>query len=101
MEKIKINIDKELDLLTAFIDSKNEHGTGHLEVKEGPFDGNVLFHVNPSNNEVVMIQIYDFSIIKRKLLRHLIFLLTKDAINTWLSTLVDSFKANRPQERFA
>ena len=98
MEKIEINIDKELDLLTAYIGQSSENKNTHLEVLEGPFNGNVLFHVNPKNNELVMIQIIDFTIIKRILFKHMILLLTKDAIITWLSTLIDSFKANKPKQ---
>ncbi len=100
MEEIKLKIDKELDLLTAFI-SKPENNHSPLVVKE--VDGNILFHINPETNELVMIQIYDFSIVRRQLTRHLMLLVTKESIRTWLRTLVESFKANNktPKERFA
>lgn len=91
MEEMKINIDKNLDLLTAsYPDKKNNF---RLEVIE--IDYNILFHVNPETHEVIMIQIYDFSIIKRKLIKHLMFMVTKDSIRTWLNTLVASFGADR------
>jgi len=100
MEKMKIDIDKELDLLTAYLENKNSNNK-NLNVLEGPFDRNVLFHVNSQTNELVMIQIYDFSIIKRRLMKELIFLVTKHTISSWLTTLIDSFKANKPVEKYA
>lgn len=96
MAEIELNIDKELDLLTAIVKNSDPIDS-QLEVKE--IDDNILFHINPSTNELVMIQIYDFSIIRRKLIRHLLFLITKDAIRIWLSSLIASFKASKP--RFA
>jgi hypothetical protein len=94
MEKMNINIDKTLDLLTATFPSKKENGS-HLEVIE--IDNNILFHVNPETNEVVMVQIYDFSVIKRKFIKHLMPFITKDSIRIWLNTLIASFKANKPK----
>jgi hypothetical protein len=92
MAEIELNIDKELDLLTAIV--KNSNSTNSpLEVKE--VDDNILFHINPSTNELVMIQIYDFSIIRRNLIKHLLFLVTKDAIRVWLNSLVASFRAGQ------
>ena len=99
MEKMNINIDKKLDILTAYIkvDSTNK---SNLEVIEA--DMNILFHVNSQTRELVMIQIYDFSVIKRMLIKHLLFLVTKNAIKTWLSTIAESFMAsNKLKERFA
>ncbi len=100
MEEIQLKIDKELDLLTAFV-SNPELNKSPLEVRE--IDGNILFHINPETNELVMIQIYDFSIVRRQLTRHRMILLTKESIKTWLNTLVESFRANNktPRERFA
>jgi len=100
MEKIKIDINKDLDLLTAYLENSHSDND-HLDVLPGPFDGNVLFHVNSQSNELVMIQIYDFSIIKRKLMKELIFLITRHTIRRWLTTIADSFRANRPIERYA
>ena len=101
MEKIKIDINKELDLLTAYVDENRNSNNSNLNVLPGPFDGSILFHVDNQTNELVMIQIYDFSIIKRKLMKELIFLVTKHTIQRWLTTIVDSFRANRPIERYA
>ena len=99
MEKMIINIDKKLDILTAYtnVDSINK---SNLEVIET--DMNILFHVNSQTGELVMIQIYDFSVIKRMLIKHLLFLVTKNSIRAWLSTIAESFKANNKfKERFA
>jgi len=99
MAKMNIKIDKGLDLMTAYV-QEDKINTTDLEVID--IDAyNILLHIDPSTKEVVFIQIYDFSIIKRKLIRHLIFLITKGAIRNWLNPIVESFKANRPQERFA
>jgi len=99
MEKIIINIDKKLDILTAYIDD-NIDNKSNLEVIEA--DMNILFHVNPETRELVMIQIYDFSIIKRMLQKKMFFLVTKTAIKTWLNTIIESFKANNKlKEKFA
>lgn len=100
MEKFEVNINKELDLLTATI-KENKETNNPLDVLPGPFDGNILFHVDSVTHELVMIQIYDFSIIQRKLMKGLIFLITKHTISKWLSTIADSFKANRPTATYA
>lgn len=92
MEEIKLNINKELDLLTVHINPE-KIGKTRLEVIE--IDDNLLFHIDSSTNELVMIQIYDFSIIKRKLFWHLNFMLTKDAIKAWLSPIIASFQASK------
>jgi hypothetical protein len=96
MAQIELNIDKELDLLTAIVNPNTTNS--QLEVRE--IDDNILFHINPVTNELIMIQIYDFSVIRRKLVRHLLFLITKDAIRVWLNSLVVSFSAGR-KLRFA
>jgi len=96
MAQIELNIDKELDLLTAIVNPNTTNS--QLEVRE--IDDNILFHINPVTNELIMIQIYDFSVIRRKLVRHLLFLITKDAIRVWLNSLVVSFSAGR-KPRFA
>jgi hypothetical protein len=93
MEEIKLDIDKELDLLTVHV-SPEKIGRTRLEVVE--IEYNILFHIDPETNELVMMQIYDFSIIKRKLLRHLTFLITKGALKAWLTTIIASFQANKP-----
>lgn len=99
MAKMKIKIDKELDLMTAYV-QEDKLNKAELEVYDID-DYNILLHVDPNTKEVVYIQIYDFSIIKRRLTRHLIFLITKGAIRSWLTPIVESFKINKPQERFA
>lgn len=96
---MNIKIDKELDLMTAYV-QEDKIGKTNLEVIDIDVY-NVLVHIDPETKEVVYIQIYDFSIIRRKLLKHLIFLITNGAIRTWLDTIVESFKANKPRERFA
>lgn len=93
MEEIKLDINKELDLLTVHVNPE-KIGKTRLEVVE--IEYNILFHIDPETNELIMMQIYDFSIIKRKLLRHLTFLITKDAIKAWLRTIIESFQANKP-----
>lgn len=98
MEKMNINIDKKLDILTAYI-KDDAIDKSNLEVIET--DMNILFHVNSQTGELIMIQIYDFSVIKRMLTKHLLFLVTKNAIRAWLSTIAESFKANNKlKERF-
>lgn len=92
MEKMNINIDKNLDLLTATF-PELQSGGQPLEVVE--IDYNILFHINPVTKEIIMIQIYDFSVIKRKFIKHLMLFITKDSIRTWLNTLIASFKANK------
>lgn len=99
MEEIKLDINKDLDLLTVYVNSEKIN-KARLEVIE--IDDNILFHIEFSTNELVMIQIYDFSIIKRKLSRHLTFFLTKNIIKAWLNTIIASFRANKLlEERFA
>jgi hypothetical protein len=99
MAKMNIKIDKELDLMTAYVQEDKLNKT-ELEIYDID-DYNILLHVDPTSKEVVYVQIYDFSIIKRKLIRHLIFLITKGAIRNWLAPIIESFKINKPQERFA
>jgi len=86
-QEIKIEIDKQLDLLTARLkETKNP-----LETVES---GNILFFVDSETKDLVMIQIYDFRVIRRRLLRHLIILATRRAIQIWIRTLADSFRAS-------
>lgn len=92
MNEIKIEIDKELDLLTAYIKEVNNP----LDVIAGPFDGHMLFFIDSQTKELARIEIYDFKIIRRILVRQFIFLITKKTIKNWLSTIADSFKANHP-----
>jgi hypothetical protein len=100
MEKMNINIDKKLDVLTAYI-KEDYISNSNLEVIEVD-DMNILFHIDPQTRELVMIQVYDFSVIKRILIKRLLFLVTKNAIKTWLNTIVESFQANNKlKERFA
>jgi hypothetical protein len=86
-QEIRIEIDKQLDLLTARLkETKNP-----LETIESD---NFLFFVDSETKDLVMIQIYDFRVIRRKLLRHLMILVTKRAIQTWIRTLADTFRAS-------
>ncbi len=97
---MNINIDKKLDVLTAYI-KEDYISNSNLEVIEVD-DMNILFHIDPQTRELVMIQVYDFSVIKRILIKRLLFLVTKNAIKTWLNTIVESFQANNKlKERFA
>ncbi len=99
MEKINIKIDRELDLMTAYV-QEDRLNKSELEVIDID-DYNILIHLDPLTKEVVFVQVYDFSIIRRKLLGQLTLLITKRAIRNWLDLIIKSFKANKPQEKFA
>ncbi len=82
--EVTLERDKKLDLLIAhFGKIKNP-----LETEEAPFlYGNVLFKVDSKTGELVQVLIYDFSVIRRRLLMQLIFLYTKKMIKNWLQAL--------------
>lgn len=92
--EIKIEIDKRLDLLTAHI----KESTNPLQTIESD---NILFFVDTETKDLVMIQIYDFQIVRRKLLKHLMILATKKGVQAWIRTLADSFKASTYAHRYA
>ena len=96
LEAIKLERDTKLDICIAHI-REIEHP---LETEVSPlFDGNVLFKVDSVTGELVQIFIYDFSIVRKKLLTKLIFLYTSQAINTWLQILIAGFGAGQHADR--
>jgi len=79
-----------LDLFTAVV---KDEIVNPLKTIESPlFDGNILFKVDSVTGELVKIVIYDFSIVRRKLMTHLVFLWTKKAIKSWLQMLITTFQ---------
>ena len=82
--------EKKLDLFTVHV--KNEI-INPLKTIESPlFDGNILFKIDSVTGELVKIVIYDFSIIRRKLVMRFIFLWSKRAMKSWLEMLVTTFQ---------
>ena len=68
--QIRIERDKKLDLFIAHV----REITNPLEIRVVPiFDGNILFKVDSVTNELVQVFIYDFSVVRRKLLMKLVF----------------------------
>ncbi|MDM8549695.1 hypothetical protein QUF72_06450 [Desulfobacterales bacterium HSG2] len=74
---IKTEYDRKLDLFTAYI--KEDKGNP-IETIPGPFDGHVLFEVDSADGDLVRIVIYDFSVIRRELMKEMVFLLTKKRV---------------------
>jgi hypothetical protein len=91
MGKIKYDIDKTVDTLTAHVQSTIIHPLETIESEL--FDGNVLFQVDSVTGELVKIVIYDFSVIRRQLLWEWVFLYTAGAIEHWLAMLISTFRA--------
>jgi len=88
----KIERDKQLDVFIAHL----REITHPLETKVAPlFDGNILFKVDSVTGELVQIFIYDFSIVRRKLLMNLIFVYTTTTIKNWLKMLIASFNVGK------
>ncbi|CAG1021505.1 hypothetical protein DOJK_01042 [Patescibacteria group bacterium] len=96
--KIIMERDKKLDTFVARI-REIEHP---LETEVCPlFDGNILFKVDSVTGELVQIFIYDFSIIRRKLLVKLLFLYTTESIRSWLEMLISSFTSGQHAKQLA
>lgn len=99
-EKVELIIerDKELDTFVAHI----KEIVNPLETEVCPlFDGNILFKVDSVTGELVQIFIYDFSIIRKKLLMNLLFLYTKESMKSWLETLISGFTAGQHARQLA
>lgn len=88
-KEIKISIDKDLDLLTAFVNEKKSDNS--LTAIDS---GNIIFYVEPETNELIMVQIYDFNVLRKKLFKNLMVLATKGAINAWLNSIISAFQAS-------
>ncbi|RKZ45522.1 MAG: hypothetical protein DRR00_26505, partial [Candidatus Parabeggiatoa sp. nov. 3] len=89
---IRIERDKQLDVFIAHL----KEITHPLETEVAPlFYGNILFKVDSVTGELVQIFIYDFSIVRRKLLINLIFVYTTTTIKNWLNMLVASFNVGK------
>jgi hypothetical protein len=85
-----IEYEKKLDLFTVHV---KDEIINPLKTIESPlFDGNILFKVDSVTGELVKIVIYDFSIIRRKLMMQFIFIWSKRAMKSWLQMLVTTFQ---------
>jgi hypothetical protein len=92
LQIIRIERDKQLDLFIAHI----REITNPLETEVAPlFDGNILFKVDSVTGELVQIFIYDFSIVRRKLLMNLVFVYTTTTLKNWLSWLIAGFNVGQ------
>lgn len=89
---IKTFYDRKLDLFTAHI--KADKGNP-IETIPGPFDGHVLFEVDSADGDLIRIVIYDFSVIRRELMKDMLFLLTGKTVQNWLRMLTHVFQAGR------
>jgi len=89
---IKTEYDRKLDLFTAYI--KEDKGNP-IETIPGPFDGHVLFEVDSADGDLVRIVIYDFSVIRRELMKEMVFLLTKRTVRNWLKVLINVFSGGQ------
>jgi hypothetical protein len=88
----RIEHDKQLDVFIAHW----QEITHPLETEVTPlFDGNILFKIDAVTGELVQIFIYDFSSLRRQLLKRMIFLYTKTMITNWLEVLIAGFQVGR------
>jgi hypothetical protein len=88
--ELSTEYEKKLDLFTVYV---KDEVVNPLKTIESPlFDGNILFKVDSVTGELVKIVIYDFSVVRRKLMTDLVFLWTKKAIKNWLQMLVTTFQ---------
>ncbi len=90
IENARVEYNKDIGLMIVYLTTKADNP---VETLEGPFDGSVLFHFDSKTREVVKITICDFSVIRRKLMKNWIFLITKQAIIGWITTLVETLKS--------
>lgn len=94
----KIDHNKQLDLLTVYFTEKIEHP---LEKLEGPIDG-ILFEVDSETHELMSITIYDYTYVKRELMKKFISIMTQKAILNWIKSLADTFRiGNKYQLEYA
>jgi hypothetical protein len=93
MSEIRYEIDRSLDVFTAFVKDEIRHPIETIESEL--FDGNILFQVDAVTGDLIKIVVYDFSIIRRKLLMKLIFLYTTRAIKNWLAMIITAFQAGK------
>jgi hypothetical protein len=91
MSTIRYEIDRTLDVFTAYVQEEICHPLETIE--SALFDGNILFQVDSVTGKLVKIVVYDFAIIRRKLLWQLIFLYTQRAIENWLTVMITAFQA--------
>ncbi len=92
LQIIRIERDKQLDVFVGHL----REITNPLETEVAPlFDGNILFKIDSVTGELVQIFIYDFSIVRRKLLMNLMFVYTATTIKNWLKMLVASFNVGK------
>lgn len=91
MANIMYEVDKRLDVFTAHVKREILHPLETIE--SGLFDGNILFQVDSVTGELVKIVIYDFSVLRRKLLLQFVFLYTRRATENWLNMLISAFQA--------
>lgn len=90
--QIRIERDRELDLFIAHV----REITHPLETRVvSLFDGNILFKVDSVTNELVQVFIYDFSVVRRKLLTKFVFIYTTSAVKNWIGMLIAGFKAGK------
>ncbi len=96
--QIRIERDRKLDLFIAHV----REITNPLETRVVPlFDGNILFKVDSVSGELVQVFIYDFSVVRRKLLMKLVFVYTTSTVENWIGMLISGFKAGKNTNTFA
>ncbi len=96
--QIRIERDRKLDLFIAHV----KEITNPLETRPVPFfDGNILFKVDSVTDELVQVFIYDFSVVRRKLLMKLVFVYTTSTVKNWITMLIAGFKAGKKTNTFA
>ena len=96
--RIRIERDRELDLFIAHV----REITNPLETRVVPLlDGNILFKVDSVTDDLVQVFIYDFSVVRRRLLTKLIFVYTTGAVENWINMLIAAFKAGKKRDKLA
>jgi len=86
--KIRIVRDRQLDLLTAYLKDGNE-----IELEAIEAD-NIIFYVDPKSKELVMIQVYNFNAFRKEMLRDMMIVVTKKAIQRLIELIADAFRSN-------
>lgn len=64
-----------------------------LETVEGPFNGQILFHIDSITGDLVKATVYSFKSLRRQLITQLTFLYTKSAILLWFNLIASSFSS--------
>ena len=91
IQHIPYKIDSTVDIFTAYLTHEVKHP---LETVETEFLGSqMLFQVDSVTGDLCRVLIYDFSVVRRKLLLRLIFLYTTQSIENWLNMLISAFQA--------